>query len=164
MYNSNSNQCIVSYAWFWLAFLKYTIAFESVKCDVLTLSSIRANTGTFANSVDPDEPARDEPSSGSTLFAILLLIFDWNPYLQQWTCPNSKMQESMSETQGERIIKNHHTAVCIFIFFKITEPIPVSWKIEFRSRRCLRSGGMREWGRGAYAALQTIYLLNEESE
>ena len=31
---------------------------------------------------------------------ILLFIFDWNPYLQQWMCPNSEMEESMSETWG----------------------------------------------------------------
>ena len=35
----------------------------------------------------------------STLFAILLLIFDWKPYLQQWMCPNSEMEESMSTTE-----------------------------------------------------------------
>ena len=30
----------------------------------------------------------------------LLLIFDRNPYLQQWMCPNSEIEESMSETRG----------------------------------------------------------------
>ena len=38
--------------------------------------------------------------SGSTLFSILLLICQWNPYLQQWVCPKSEMEESMSENQG----------------------------------------------------------------
>ena len=37
-------------------------------------------------------------SSGSTLFATLLLSFDWNPYSQQWMCPNSEMEEFVSET------------------------------------------------------------------
>ena len=37
-------------------------------------------------------------SSGSTEFAILFEVFDWHPYLQQWTYPNSKMEESTSET------------------------------------------------------------------
>ena len=35
-------------------------------------------------------------SSGSTLFVILLLIFDWNPYLQQWMRPNLDTGESVS--------------------------------------------------------------------
>ena len=59
----------------------------------LTLSSQQANTDIFANSADLDEMA-------STLFAILLLHFDWNPCLQQWMCPNSELEESMSETWG----------------------------------------------------------------
>ena len=37
--------------------------------------------------------------SGSTLFAISSLIFDWNPYVQQWVCPKSEMEESTSETR-----------------------------------------------------------------
>ena len=36
--------------------------------------------------------------SGSTLFAILLLIIDSNPYLQQWMCLNSELEEPISET------------------------------------------------------------------
>ena len=27
-------------------------------------------------------------------------FFYWNPYLQQWMCPNSEMKESISDTQG----------------------------------------------------------------
>ena len=49
----------------------------------LTLSSLQTNTDAFANTVDPDETARNTSrlvkravSSGSTLFAILLLILD----------------------------------------------------------------------------------------
>ena len=38
--------------------------------------------------------------SGSTLFAILLLTFEWFHFLQQWMCLNSEIVESMSETQG----------------------------------------------------------------
>ena len=41
-------------------------------------------------------------SSGSKLFAILLLIFDPNPYLQKWVCPNSDMEEPISEIQGRK--------------------------------------------------------------
>ena len=37
--------------------------------------------------------------SGSTLLIILLSIEDWNPYLHQWTCPISRIEESTSETQ-----------------------------------------------------------------
>ena len=40
--------------------------------------------------------------SGSILFAILLLIFLLNLYLQDWMCPNSGMDEPISETQVER--------------------------------------------------------------
>ena len=36
----------------------------------------------------------------ATLFAIMLFIFNWIPYSQQWLCPNSEMEESISETQG----------------------------------------------------------------
>ena len=62
----------------------------------------------FANIVDPDETARYEPShltlqclpSESTLFAILVLNLDRNPYLHQWVRPNSKMEESKSESKG----------------------------------------------------------------
>ena len=52
-------------------------------------------------SADPDETVRivKAVSSGSTLFAILLLAFDWNP-LQHWMYSNSKMEEFMSETQA----------------------------------------------------------------
>ena len=44
--------------------------------------------------------SRNEPSHQDPHFAILLLIFDWNPYLQQEICPNSEMEESISDTQG----------------------------------------------------------------
>ena len=43
-------------------------------------------TNIFTNGVDPDETV----SSGCTLFAILISIFDWHPYLQQWICQYSK--------------------------------------------------------------------------
>ena len=32
-----------------------------------------------------------------------LLIFDSNPYLQQWVSPSSEMEESISETQCEMV-------------------------------------------------------------
>ena len=44
--------------------------------------------------------AHNELSPGSTLFAILFFILDWNLYLDQWTNPNSRIEESTSETQG----------------------------------------------------------------
>ena len=56
-----------------------------------TLPALQTKTDTCANRVDPDEKARNE-SSGSTLFASLFLILDWNPNLHQWTRPNSKME------------------------------------------------------------------------
>ena len=44
---------------------------------VPTLSALQTKTDTCANSIDPDETARDEPShQESTLFAILLLILE----------------------------------------------------------------------------------------
>ena len=39
------------------------------------------------NSVDPDETARND-----TLFVILVLILNTNAYLDQWTCPDLKME------------------------------------------------------------------------
>ena len=48
-------------------------------------------------------PLQTVPSHQDLHCLPLLLIFDLNPYLQQWMCPNSKMEESMSETQGERV-------------------------------------------------------------
>ena len=34
---------------------------------------------------------------------MLLLILDWNSYFQQWKCPNAELEESISETRGDRI-------------------------------------------------------------
>ena len=45
----------------------------------------------------------DPVQSGSTLFAILFFNLDWNPYFQQWTYPNSKIEDTTQWTQGERI-------------------------------------------------------------
>ena len=62
----------------------------------LTLLSLQTNTDIFANSADPDE------------MAILLLVFDWNSYilyLQQSMCPNSGMEESMSQTWEKKRLK-----------------------------------------------------------
>ena len=53
------------------------------------LSSLQTNTDIFANSADHHEP-----------LIMIYTVFEWNPYLQQWTCPNLEMEESMSETQG----------------------------------------------------------------
>ena len=43
--------------------------------------------------------SRWDGSSGATLFAILFLIFDWNPCLYRWTSQNSRKDESTSETK-----------------------------------------------------------------
>ena len=66
----------------------------------LTLSARQTKIDSFANSVDPDETARWAVSSGATLFAVLFLILDCNVYLHQWTCPNSRTEESTTETHG----------------------------------------------------------------
>ena len=62
-----------------------------------TLSFLQTNTDTLADSADPDETARHELSHldihGLPLFHIRLKLF-----FQQWTAPNSKMEETTSET------------------------------------------------------------------
>ena len=58
-----------------------------------------------ANIVDPDEPARNEPSHLHIQFSVLLFFVcfvsvNWNPNSYQWTSPNSRMEQSTSETHG----------------------------------------------------------------
>ena len=56
---------------------------------------------TCANSVDPDETARYEPSHQDLhCFTILCFIFELYSDLLQWTCPNSKVEKSTLEPQG----------------------------------------------------------------
>ena len=52
-------------------------------------------------------------SLGATLFVILLLMFDRNPCLQQWICPNSEMEESMSKTRVKRLngFQDYHSYI-----------------------------------------------------
>ena len=65
---------------------------------ILTLSSLQTSTDT--NSADKDEMAHNELSPLDLhCFPFCLLIFDQNPYLQQWMCPTSEMEESILETQ-----------------------------------------------------------------
>ena len=63
------------------------------KGQVCQLKILSLDSDTCANSVDPDETAHNK-------FAIMFLILDWNPYLHQWTCPNSSMEKSTSGNQG----------------------------------------------------------------
>ena len=55
---------------------------------------------TFANSVDPDETARNKLSYQGLTVCHSIIDFWLNPYLQQWMCLNSEMDEPTSETQG----------------------------------------------------------------
>ena len=51
---------------------------------VLTFSVLQ--TDTFANSVDPDEAARNELShQGVHVLSFWFCLFGWHPDLQQWT-------------------------------------------------------------------------------
>ena len=64
------------------------------KIQCLTLSSLQTNTWSFVhvNSVDHDEI---KPGHQDLQFTITLLIWDWNPYLQKWVCPNSEKEKFM---------------------------------------------------------------------
>jgi len=55
----------------------------------------------ICNSIDPDEMAPGGAiSSGSMLFAILLMSSLKHPFSDQWKGPNLKIEESILETQG----------------------------------------------------------------
>ena len=54
----------------------------------------------FANNVDPDETAHNEPSHQDLHCLPFCFDFDWDPYLEQWFGSDSKMGESTSETRG----------------------------------------------------------------
>ena len=57
---------------------------KNIDSQALTLSVLQAKTDTCANSVDPDETARKEPSHQDLhCLPIVFLIFDWNPHLQK---------------------------------------------------------------------------------
>ena len=68
-----------------------------IRFSVLTLSSLQTSTDTFANSADPDETAHKEPSHQD--LHCLPLLLNRNPYLHQWMCPNSGMEDTIPETQ-----------------------------------------------------------------
>ena len=57
------------------------------------LSALQIKTGTFANCRSRWDGSLWAVSSGSTLFVITFLIFNSNPCLQQWMCPNLNMEE-----------------------------------------------------------------------
>ena len=50
----------------------------------------------FANSVWPDETARNEVRR---LFTIVFLMYDWNFYFHKWICLCLIREESASETR-----------------------------------------------------------------
>ena len=67
---------------------------------MLYLLAWQTKIGMFANSVDPDETARNEPSHLDLhLFGIIYFYFRLL-FLHQWICPNSGMECSTSETRG----------------------------------------------------------------
>ena len=66
---------------------------------MLTLSSLQANRDTFVNSVEPDETALDEQSHQALHCLPFCYWFLTENLLQQWLCPNSEMEESISDTQ-----------------------------------------------------------------
>ena len=59
----------------------------------------------FCKSVNPDEMARNKTavSSGSALFAILLLFFDWNPCLQQWIVQIQEWKSPFKILRDQRV-------------------------------------------------------------
>ena len=69
----------------------------------LTLSSLQTNTGTFANSADPDETAHNEPSHQDLQCLPFCYWPDWIPNLEQWVFPSSEMEEYISETLGWKV-------------------------------------------------------------
>ena len=70
---------------------------ESSVEDLLTLSFLQTKTDTFANSADPDETAHTELYHLDLhCLPFCFFIFDRHPHLQQWMCPNSEMEESIS--------------------------------------------------------------------
>ena len=79
----------------------------------LISSTQDTNTDVCANSVDPDETARNEPSHQE--LHCFPFCLHRNTYFQQWTCPNSKMEETDSKmeettigTQGRKDILTNH--------------------------------------------------------
>ena len=78
-----------------LLFIRYSSKFSF--CNILvisdyTLSALQTKTDNFANSVDPDETAHNEPSHQD----LHCLPSFW----QQWIRPNVEMEESVSENQS----------------------------------------------------------------
>ena len=80
----------------------YHIIFFTLKHSVWPLSVRQTKTDTCANSVDLDETARNEPSHLDLLCLPFLFEFRLKPYFHQWICPNSRLEESTTETQGRK--------------------------------------------------------------
>ena len=67
---------------------------------LLTLSTWQTKTFTFANSVDPDETARNEPSHQDLHCLPFGFGFLITPHPQQWICPKSKIEEYFRNSRG----------------------------------------------------------------
>ena len=65
---------------------------------ILTLFVWQTKKETYANSVDPDEMVHNELSHQDQHCLPKCSGLDGNPSLLQWTCPDSRMEESISET------------------------------------------------------------------
>ena len=61
--------------------------------------ALQIRTATYANSDDPDETARNEPCHCLHCLSYCCWFWNRNPFLQQWTWPNSRMVESTSKMQ-----------------------------------------------------------------
>ena len=81
----------------------------------LTLLALQTKTNTYTNSVDPVEMTGYELSSGSTLFAILLLFYtgtpicnDWHVHIQGQNCSHQKLRD-------EKVNFLPYPKLCVFI-------------------------------------------------
>ena len=68
------------------------VKLQACVCILLVLSFLQTNTDTFANSVDSEETV-----------ILFWLLMDGCPYLHKWTCPNSNVEESISETWSWKV-------------------------------------------------------------
>ena len=82
------------------AILYYVGAWGYTLHILVNLLSQQTNADTFANRIDPDETALMSRLIRIYTVCYSILIFDWNPYWEQWFWPDSKLDESTLETQG----------------------------------------------------------------
>ena len=76
----------------------------AVVTGTLTLSTLQTKTDAFANSVDPDETACNEPSHQDLhCLPFCFLVFYLHPHLQQWTCPVQSWKRPLQKLRGERV-------------------------------------------------------------